>query len=211
MSENRLNFFVVGEGAVASTISLALTAARHKPTAIEQADLLVLAVSANELESKLSGLIADEKVIPGQLVAHVLPDFGYRVLDEATKLGAIPLAIHPAMTYTGTSLDLNRIHECRIAISAPKIALPIAEALALELGGEPVVIDEDARAAYAEGFSVAADFSAMVVNQAIGVMETAGISNAREIVGPIVRGAIESAVARGHQDIDPSELNEFEE
>jgi predicted short-subunit dehydrogenase-like oxidoreductase (DUF2520 family) len=208
VTENRLNFFVVGDNAAATTIALCLTQARHRPTGIEAADLVVFAVDANELESKIQNFVSEGLITPGQLVAHILPNFGYRVLDEATKIGAIPLAIHPAMIFTGTSLDLNRIQECRIAISAPAIALPIAEALALELGGEPVVVSEDAREAYAEGFAVAADFSALVVNQAIGLMESAGIVDAKEVVGPLIRGAIDSAIARGHHELDPQDVGE---
>ena len=76
----------------------------------------------------------------------------------------------------------------------------------IEMGAEPVVITEEQRSAYAEAFEVATNFSAMVVNQAIGLLEEAGISNARGIIAPSVRSAVERALDDGHQPIDPNLL-----
>jgi hypothetical protein len=44
------------------------------------------------------------------------------------------------------------------------------------------------------------------VSQAIGILEEIGIEHAREVVAPIVRSAIDQALALGHQPIDPDEL-----
>lgn len=206
MTSNRLTFHVVGAGPVGQTISLALEAVKHIPVETLDADLIVLAIPGEELEATVEGYAKAGIWSAGQLVAHTSPDFGYSVLEPAAKAGAIPLAIHPAMRFTGTSVDLPRLRDSRIAVSAPKIALPIAQALAIELGGEPVTIPEEARAAYAESFSVATSFSAMVVSQAIGLLEDAGVENAREIIGPVVRSAVDRALADGHVGLDPDEI-----
>jgi predicted short-subunit dehydrogenase-like oxidoreductase (DUF2520 family) len=110
------------------------------------------------------------------------------------------------MRFTGTSVDVARLRESFCAVSAPKVALPIAQALVIEMGAEPVVITEDQRAAYAEAFDVSTTFSTMVVNQAIGLLEDAGIENARGIIAPSVRSAVERALDDGHQPLDASEL-----
>ena len=206
MTDSRLTFHVVGTGPVGQTISLALSAAQHKPVDDLSADLIVLAIPGEELEATIDGYAKAGLWNAGQLVAHTSPDFGYSVLEPAAKAGAIPLAIHPAMRFTGTSIDLPRLRDARIAVSAPKIALPIAQALAIEIGGEPVVIPEEARAAYAESFSVASDFSAMVVSQAIGLLEDAGVENARDIIGPVVRSSVDRALANGHVGLDPDDV-----
>ncbi len=210
MTNSRLTYHVIGAGPVGQTISLALAAAAHIPVDELTADLVVLAIPGDELAATIDGYAKAGIWKAGQLVAHTSPDFGYGVLEPATRAGAIPLAIHPAMRFTGTSIDLPRLRDARIAVAAPNIALPIAQALAIEIGGEPVVISEDARAAYAESFSVASDFSAMVVSQAIGLLEEAGIENARDIIGPVVRSSVERALANGHHGLEPfdAELGE---
>jgi predicted short-subunit dehydrogenase-like oxidoreductase (DUF2520 family) len=210
MTDSRLTFHVVGDGPVGQTISLALAAIQHISSDDLNADLIVLAIPGEELAATIDGYAKAGIWKAGQLVAHTSPDFGYGILEPATKAGAIPLAIHPAMRFTGTSIDLPRLRDARIAVSAPKIALPIAQALAIEIGGEPVVIPEEARAAYAEAFSVASDFSAMVVSQAIGLLEEAGVENARAIIGPVVKSSVDRALADGHVGLDPDDVDEFE-
>jgi predicted short-subunit dehydrogenase-like oxidoreductase (DUF2520 family) len=210
MTESRLTFHVVGEGPVGQTIQLALEAVQHIPHDSLDADLVVLAIPGEEIASTVEGYAKAGLWSAGQLVAHTSPDFGYSVLEPATKAGAIPLAIHPAMRFTGTSIDLPRLRDARIAVSAPKIALPIAQALAIEIGGEPVIIPEEARSAYAEGFSVASEFSAMVVSQAIGLLEAAGIENARDIIGPVVKSSVDRALANGHVGLDPDDVETSE-
>ena len=59
------------------------------------------------------------------------------------------------MSFTGTSLDLARLSETYFAVTAPAPVQPIGQALVVEMGGEPVVIDEDDRPAYAEAISTA--------------------------------------------------------
>ena len=210
MTESRLTFHVVGEGPVGQTIQLALEAVQHIPHDSLDADLVVLAIPGEEIASTVEGYAKAGLWSAGQLVAHTSPDFGYSVLEPATKAGAIPLAIHPAMRFTGTSIDLPRLRDARIAVSAPKIALPIAQAIAIEIGGEPVIIPEEARSAYAESFSVASEFSAMVVSQAIGLLEAAGIENARDIIGPVVKSSVDRALANGHVGLDPDDVETFE-
>lgn len=206
MTESRLTFHVIGEGPVGQTIALALEAVQHVPVDSLDADLIVLAIPGEELSKTVDGYAKAGIWTAGQLVAHTSPDFGYGVLEPAAKAGAIPLAIHPAMRFTGTSIDLPRLRDSRIAVSAPKIALPIAQALAIEIGGEPVIIPEEARAAYAESFQVASDFSALVVSQAIGLLEAAGIENAKDIIGPVVKSSVDRALSNGHQNLDPNDI-----
>jgi predicted short-subunit dehydrogenase-like oxidoreductase (DUF2520 family) len=142
----------------------------------------------------------------GQLVVHLAAEFDHEVLGEAVAKGAIPLAIHPAMRFTGTSLDLNRMKESFFAVSAPVVALPIAQALVIEMGAEPIVIDSKARASYAEAIEVASNFSAMIVNQAIGLLEQAGVENPALVIAPVIESAVDQALSKGHRQIKPEDL-----
>jgi predicted short-subunit dehydrogenase-like oxidoreductase (DUF2520 family) len=173
---------------------------------LSRAELVLLAVADDELEGTVGAISEAHLWRNGQLVAHTSPHHGHSVLGPASSQGAIALAVHPAMSFSGTSLDLQRMREVFFAVSAPKVVLPIAQALVIEMGGEPVVIDEQQRAAYAEAFEVSTTFSTLVVNQAIGLLEEAGIANARGILAPSVRSAVERALADGHQPLDSTDL-----
>jgi predicted short-subunit dehydrogenase-like oxidoreductase (DUF2520 family) len=173
---------------------------------LSRAELVLLALPEEELLPTIGGISDDKLWKSGQLVAHTSPAHGLGILSAAANAGVIPLAIHPAMKFSGSSLDLNRMRDSFFAVSAPKVALPIAQALVIEMGAEPVVIQDEQRAAYAEAFEVSTNLSALVVNQAIGLLEAAGIENAIRIVAPSVLSAIEGALNNGHTPIDPADI-----
>ena len=54
----------------------------------------------------------------GQYVLHVSGRHGLQVLASVRAQGALPLAVHPVMTFTGTSLDLDRLEDCPFAVTA---------------------------------------------------------------------------------------------
>src|SRR5204862_5495459 len=132
---------------------------------------------------------------PGQLVVHTSGRFGWRVLEPAVTSGAIPLALHPAMTFTGTSLDLVRLADCSFGVTAPGPVLPIAQALVVEMGAEPVVIAEEHRAAYADALEAAAGFSAALIAQSVSTLREIGIEHPGRVLGSLVRSSVENALA----------------
>jgi len=232
-ASGRLSIGVIGAGPVGVVLGKALAAAGHViigiastdarnieraetllpevilrsvPEIIEIADLVLFAVPAAELEKTISGIAEAGLFRSGQLVAHTAGEYGYRVLAPALDQGVIPLAIHPAMSFTGTSLDLARIRESYFAVDAPAVAIPIAQALVIEMGAEPIFVSEDNRKVYFEAITVANNFSKMIVNQSIGLLESVGVDNARVVLGPLIRSAVEEALAEGHIPLDPEEL-----
>jgi len=176
----------------------------NEPQILEAAELVLLAVPAGQIKAKTVELSDSWRA--GQLVVHLAAEFDHEILSEALSKGAIPLAIHPAMRFTGTSLDLNRMKESFFAVSAPAVALPIAQALVIEMGAEPIVIGSSARASYAEAIEVASNFSAMIVNQAIGLLEQAGVENPALVVAPVIESAVDQALSKGHRQIKPEDL-----
>lgn len=178
---------------------------------IARAELLLVAFPDDELVATIDGFAKAGLWRSGQIVAHTSAKFGHEVFAPAANVGAIAMAIHPAMSFTGTSIDVSRLAESFFGVSAPTVALPIAQALVIEMGGEPVVITTEQRGAYAEAFDVATNFSAMVVNQAIGLLESAGIENARGVLAPSIRSAVERALDSGHTPVSPDDFLREEE
>jgi predicted short-subunit dehydrogenase-like oxidoreductase (DUF2520 family) len=165
------------------------------PELIERSELVILAVPSDELEKLVVGLAATGAWQPGQLVLHTAARHGYSVLAAATAAGAIPLAVHPAMVFTGTSLDLVRLRESFCAVTAPTPVLPIGQALVVEMGAEPVIISEADRPTYAEAVETATSFSAAIVGQAVGLLASLGIESPGAVIAPLVRSSVETALA----------------
>ena len=218
----RLGVGIVGSGRVGPVLGAALAGAGHAivgisavsesgrdraeamlpgvpileiPDLIERSELVILAVPESEIESLVAGLATVGAWQAGQLVMHTAPGVGVAVLAPATRAGAIPLAIHPAMSFTGTSLDLVRLHESYCAVTAPTPVQPIGQALVVEMGAEPVLVAEGDRPAYAEAIATATSFSAAIVGQAVGLLQGLGIESPARVIAPLVRSSVENALA----------------
>ncbi|MFE1647030.1 DUF2520 domain-containing protein [Microbacterium sp. P01] len=222
--DGRLGVGIVGAGRVGPVIGAALAGAGHALTGVthgsdderveailpgvpvldalevvRRSELVVVAVPHDQLPGLVAGLAEVSAWQPGQLVLHTDPAYGVDVLAPAVGRGVIPLAVHPAMIFTGTSMDLRQLHHTYAAVTAPAPVLPIAQALAVELGCEPVVIAEADRPAYAEAISTATAFSRSIVQQAAALLTGAGVENPGLYLSALVHSAIDQAL----QDAGP--------
>src|SRR3954471_18475186 len=73
------------------------------------ADLVLLALPDDALAGMVRGLVATDSLRPGQIVVHTSGAHGVDVLAPAAEAGALPLALHPVMTFTGREEDLERL------------------------------------------------------------------------------------------------------
>ena len=170
------------------------------PQIVERSELVIIAVPDAQLESLVAGLAATATWQPGQLVLHTSARFGTSVLAPALAAGAIPLAVHPAMSFTGTSMDIARLADSYFAVTAPTPVLPIGQALVVEMGGEPVIVAEADRAGYAEAIDTATAFSTSIVEQATRILAGIGIERPGAVIAPLMRSAMENALARTSPD-----------
>jgi len=166
------------------------------PEIVERSELVLLAVPEQDLGPLVTGLAEAGVWQAGQLVLHTAARFGTEVLEPARRAGAIPLAVHPAMTFTGTSIDLARLPGTWFAVTAPAPVLPIGQALVVEMGGEPFVVAEGDRAAYGEAIDTAVSFSSAIVDQASGLLDGIGVARPGAVLAPLIRSAVENALAR---------------
>lgn len=223
----RLGVGIVGAGRVGPVLGAALGAAGHAivgisavsdasreraeamlpgvpilniPAILERSELVILAVPEGELATLVSGLAATGAWQQGQLVLHTAAGFGVEILAPAQAQGAIPLAIHPAMAFTGTSIDLIRLRESYCAVTAATVVQPIGMALVVEMGAEPVIVAEADRAAYAEAIAIATSFSSAIIAQATDALAGIGVDDAGRILAPLVRSAVENALASATPD-----------
>src|SRR5207247_5810619 len=122
---------------------------------------------------------------------------GWRVLGPAVAAGAIPLALHPAMTFTGTSLDLVRLADCCFGVTAPTAVLPIGQALVVEMGAEPVVIAEENRELYHAALAHTANHLVTLVAQGLDLLRQAGVEAGGRVLAPLLSAALDNALRHG--------------
>jgi predicted short-subunit dehydrogenase-like oxidoreductase (DUF2520 family) len=164
---------------------------------LADADLVLLTVPDDVLPALVEGLAATEAPYAGRLIAHASGAHGVRVLDPATRAGALPLALHPVMTFTGREDDVDRIKGVCFGVTAPDPLRAAAEALVIEMGGEPVFIAEQHRALYHAALAFAANHLITLVAEAASLLGQAGAENPERMLGPLLGAALDNALRFG--------------
>ena len=156
-------------------------------------DLLLLAVPDDRLPDVVADIADDVRA--GQIVMHVSGRYGIDVLEPL--VGALPIAAHPVMTFTGTSLDLDRLEDCPFGVTSPEPVRPIAEALVVEMGGDPVWVDEGARSTYHAALAHGANHLVTLVAQTLDLLSSAGVQDPTRLVRPLLTAALDNTLREG--------------
>lgn len=167
------------------------------PEIVERSEVVLLAVPDDALKPLVDGLAATRAWQMGQILIHTSGSHGVGVLESATKTGAIGLAIHPAMTFTGLSLDLTRIKHTSFAVTGPAPFLPIAQALTVEMGAEPVTVAEGDRPLYHAALAHSSNHLVTITGQSLQILESIGIADPARFIEPLLRACIDNALASG--------------
>ncbi len=220
----RLSVGVVGAGRVGAVLGASLARAGHRvtgayavsdasrrraadllpgvpladvPTVVAGAELVLLAVPDDALEPLVAGLSATSAWQAGQIVVHTSGSHGVGVLEPARSHHVLPLALHPAMTFTGTEMDLVRLADCAFGVTTDDALRPVAEALVLEMGGDPVWVAEDERAAYHLALAHGSNHLVTLTSEAMEILSRAGVQEPQRVLGPLMRAALDNALRMG--------------
>jgi len=222
--ETGLRVGVVGAGRVGAVLAAALEAAGHhvvaaagesdasrsriaallpgvghaKPTDVARScDLLLLTVPDDMLANVAKVLSDSGALRPGQYVVHTSGRHGLGVLAPAAQVGARVVAMHPAMTFTGTALDLDRLPGCVFGLTAEGAERAFAEDLVADLGGRPMWVPEEMRTLYHSGLAHGANHLVTLVSQAMELLAAAGADDPAGTLRPLLTAALDNALEQG--------------
>jgi predicted short-subunit dehydrogenase-like oxidoreductase (DUF2520 family) len=220
----RLAVGVVGTGRVGPALAAALRQAGHRPVAasgvsdasrrraeallpgvplvdpgevLARSELVLLTVPDDVLPGLVAGLADTGAVRPGQLVVHTSGRYGTGILEPALRAGALPLALHPVMTFTGTPVDVQRLAGCSFGVTAPEELRMAAQALVIEMGGEPEWVAEESRPLYHAALALGANHLVTLVAQSMELLREAGVGAPDRMLGPLLGAALDNALRSG--------------
>lgn len=220
----RLAVGVVGAGRVGAVLGAALARAGHRVVAasavsdasreraaallpgvpvlaveevVARAELVLLAVPDDALAPLVMGLTTTHAWQAGQIVVHTAGLHGVGVFAPALDQHILGLALHPAMTFTGTAMDLDRLVDCCFGVTAPEVLRPVAEALVVEMGAEPVWVAEQDRSRYHAALAHGSNHLVTLVAQAMQVLRSAGVDQPRNVIGPLLHASLDNALRCG--------------
>lgn len=220
----RLRVGVVGAGRVGAVLAAALRAAGHevvaaagesdasrgrieallpgvgvdKPSEVaRRSELLLLTVPDDMLPNVVAMLSASGAIAEGQVVAHTSGRHGLAVLEPARTVGARTIALHPAMTFTGTAVDLPRLAGCVFGVTADATERELAEQLVADLGGKAMWVAEEHRTLYHAGLAHGANHLVTLVTQAMEILAAAGADDPAGTLRPLLTAALDNALDQG--------------
>lgn len=217
----RLRVGVVGSGRVGSALGAALlraghdvvavsavsTASRNRAThmlpgaailppdeVIAAADFVLLAVPDDALRPLVAGLADTGAWREGQMVAHTSGAQGTAALDPAAARGVVALALHPVMTFAGRPEDVDRLLGATFGVTAADDLRPVAEALVVEMGGEPIWVPESARPAYHAALTIGSNHLVTMVNDALTLLDRAGVAASDQLAAPLLSASLDNVL-----------------
>ena len=220
----RLRVGVIGAGRVGAVLGAALAAAGHDVVAasgvsaasarraarllpgvplwpadqvVAAADLVVLAVPDDALQGLVAGLARTRVWRAGQLTFHTSGAAGLAVLAPAEQAGVLPLALHPAMTFSGAGEDADRLPGTPFAVTSHPEHRAVAETLVLEMGGEPFFVAEEDRALYHAALVTGANHLVTLVAEAADLLRAAGVAAPDRVLAPLLTAALDNGLRRG--------------
>src|SRR5215217_6270714 len=224
----RLRVGIVGAGRVGAVLGAALTAAGHDVVAaaglstasaeraarllrgvpllhadevVAAADLIVLAVPDDTLGGLVAGLAETGAWRAGQLTFHTSGAHGLAVLAPAERAGVLPLALHPAMTFSGAPEDADRLTAAPFGVTSRAEHRPVAETLVLEMGGEPFFVAEEDRRLYHAALVTGANHLVTLVAEAADLLRAAGVSEPSRVLSPLLTAALDNGLRRGDRGL----------
>ncbi len=169
-----------------------------KPTAVAKAcDMLLLTVPDDSLDNVVRMLAASGALRAGQYVVHTSGRHGLAVLQPALDLGARGIALHPAMTFTGTDVDVPRLAGCVFGVTCEPGERPTAEHLVNLLRGKVAWLAEDEREIYHAALAHGANHLVTLVAQAMDVLRGAGSTDPAAMLRPLLTAALDNVLAYG--------------
>jgi predicted short-subunit dehydrogenase-like oxidoreductase (DUF2520 family) len=224
----RLRVGVIGAGRVGAVLGAALSVAGHDVVAasglstasaeraarllpgvplvpadevVAASDLVVLAVPDDTLSGLVSGLAETGAWRAGQLTFHTSGAHGLAVLAPAEQAGVLPLALHPAMTFSGAPEDAERLAGAPFGVTSRPEYRAVAETLVLEMGGEPFFVAEDDRRLYHAALVTGANHLVTLVAEAADLLRTAGVGDPARVLSPLLTAALDNGLRRGDRGL----------
>ncbi|WP_328330066.1 DUF2520 domain-containing protein [Kribbella sp. NBC_00382] len=206
---------IIGSGRAGSALGAALASAGHPVTGVTarsqasldraarllpdvpvlaadevtaRADVVLVAVP----DSAISEVARSLPLTAEQYVVHLSGAHGLAVLQPTV---AIPVALHPPMTFTGDRPDLSAI---TFTATAPERARPVVERLVKALGADLQWVAEDQRARYHAGVVHGANHLTTLLAQAFAVLRDAGITDPAATLRPLLSATLDNTLRSGH-------------
>jgi predicted short-subunit dehydrogenase-like oxidoreductase (DUF2520 family) len=195
--------------AVSGGAATAERAAEHLPgipvlgnvDAARDAGVVLIATPDGAIAGVCEELARTGAVGPGVAVAHASGAIGLGALVPARSAGALALALHPLQTCPTVEAAIERIPGAAFAVtSATDEGFALGERLALEAGGRPFRLADEAKPLYHAAAVFASNYLVTITAIAHELERAAGVEDPAAILAPLQEATLANVARVGAAD-----------
>jgi predicted short-subunit dehydrogenase-like oxidoreductase (DUF2520 family) len=154
--------------------------------AARRAEVVIIATPDDAIAPTCASIVDGGGLTPGAVVGHVSGATGLAALATAGDQGATTLSLHPLQTFTDVASAIELLSGCPIAVtSATEAGESIGERLALDAGGRPFALPDEAKPRYHAAAVFASNDLVAVTSLARDLAVAAGLDDGIELLAPL--------------------------
>jgi predicted short-subunit dehydrogenase-like oxidoreductase (DUF2520 family) len=154
--------------------------------AARRAEVVLIATPDDAIAPTCADIVDAGGVTTGAIVAHVSGGTGLGALARAEAVGVTVLSIHPLQTFPDVDSAIERLDGCPIAVTARTAAgVSVAERLALDAGGRPFALADEAKPLYHAAAVFASNYLVTITALAQEAGEAGGLEDPIALLGPL--------------------------
>lgn len=160
------------------------------------ADTIALTVPDDAIEACTRALARSGVLGAEHIVIHFSGCHGLEVLDAAADVGAARAALHPAMTYSGSERDVERIAAPYAVTTDERVRAKCFELVKM-LGGTPFWMPPEQRAIYHAALIFGANNIISLVAGAFEILRAGSDVDPTALLGPVFQACLDNVLANG--------------
>jgi predicted short-subunit dehydrogenase-like oxidoreductase (DUF2520 family) len=166
---------------------------------VREGELVLIALPDDHIGEMAARLRREGHLAPGTVLVHFSGIHPAAILlgEEGPLLHA--LAIHPLQSFADAVMGVRQLPGSPCSVEGEEALLPLAEALATDLGGIPFRITAERKPLYHAAACVASNYLVTLVDTASEIMAACGFSreDAFHLLTPLLRGTGKNLSALG--------------
>lgn len=164
---------------------------------VRRADLVLVTIPDDQIGSVISGFASLGLFDEPKIVAHAAGALGLGPLDPVVACGGLAFVLHPAMTFSGESKDVDRLVGTVFAVSGSAESLAVGQSIVMDIEGEPFALAGSRRTTYHAALTHAANHSITLVAEAMQLLRGCGVDNPERVLRPLMEASVDNVLQRG--------------
>ncbi len=163
------------------------------------AEVWLVATPDGAIADVARALADSGRIRPGDLAFHCSGARAHDLLDPLVAHGAVTASAHPVLSFASPEAACERFEGTFVGLEGHPVAVDGLRRQFNAIGARCFSIEPDAKLLYHGGSVFASNFTVVLLDLALQAYQAAGVDaeTARALMTPLVRGALENALALG--------------